>query len=272
MGEGFRIANMGESWQVNSMPLASILLKSFLVLILAVLPAQYLYANGNNKTLTVAVASNFLTTAKHLAKEYKQQTGVHIRLSSASSGKLTTQIEAGAPFDLFLSADMARPERLVKSGHAMAGSLAVYATGELMLVSRDPIESINNVLSGKVAVANPITAPYGAAAKLWLEQQNASPSLIRGENINQTWHFFELGAVNVALVARSQVNSVKNKSFHQQLLSIDSSILEQGMVVLASSKSLVEAKAFHQFLLSEQAQAYIASAGYLSSQANSDVK
>lgn len=272
MGEEFRIANVVEAWQVNSMPVASIILKSFLALLLTISPVQNLHANSQNKTLTVAVASNFLSTAKHLASDYQKQTGVHIRLSSASSGKLTTQIEAGAPFDLFLSADIARPERLVKSGHALADSLAVYATGELVLVSRDPIKSIDDVLSGKVAVANPLTAPYGAAAKQWLEQQGAKPNLIRGENINQAWHFFELGTVDVALVARSQVQSRQEQSFHQKLLSVDSSILEQGMVILASSKSLAEAKAFHQFLLSEQAQAYITSTGYVSSKGDSDVK
>lgn len=214
--------------------------------------------------LRVAVASNFLTTLKPLAKQFQSDTGIEVAISSASTGKLTAQIEAGAPFDVFLSADMARPERLISKGLAKADSLSVYAIGQLVLVSRQTFQNPADILDSSLAIANPRTAPYGAAASQWLQQQSLQPRLLMGENINQTWHFFHSGAVSVAIVAKSQLLAAALTEVYFQDLEADPAILSQGMVILNENSRA--ASQFKTFLLSEQVQSIIESAGYLRGQ------
>ena len=219
-------------------------------------------AAETKQPLRVAVASNFLITARTLVADFERQTGTRVLLSSASSGKITTQIEAGAPYDLFLSADTARPERLVANGLAFADSYQIYAIGGLVLVSREPITEPVMFNDQRVAIANPKIAPYGLAAKNWLDAQNLSPKLTLGENINQAWHFFHVGAVPFAIVAKAQATQAKQVPPFQQELDVDDSVLAQGMVILKRTESLAAAREFHAYLLSEATQEAIQKAGY----------
>ncbi len=221
-----------------------------------------LTADDEQPTLRVAVASNFLLTARTLSATFERQTGVKVLLSSASSGKLTTQIEAGAPYDLFLSADVARPERLIDNGFALSNSMAIYAIGNLVLVSRSQLKDPGDINGQRLAIANPKIAPYGLAAQQWLDNRNLQPKLIFGENINQVWHFYQVGAVAHAIVAKSQVLKVQPPPVHQVDLAVDGMTLAQAMVILKRSKSLDLARQFHQFLLSEAVQGQIQQAGY----------
>ena len=129
----------------------------------------------------VAVATNFLSAFKAIAERFEQETGHHILVSAGSSGKLYVQIQNGAPFDLFFSADAQRPELLEQEGLAVSGSRFTYAVGRLTLWSVDPllIHGDGKTVLGQgkfqfLAIANPKTAPYGQAAvqtlkalKLW---------------------------------------------------------------------------------------------------------
>lgn len=164
----------------------------------------------------VAVAANFLATLDEIVTRFEQDTGHTAVVSSGSSGKLYAQIRNGAPFDVFFSADAARPGLLEKEGLAVQGSRFTYAVGRLTLWGGG-----SSVLEGNgksmllsndvrhVAIANPKTAPYGIAAKealqslgLWEQVQDR---LVRGENIGQTFHFVFSENAQLGFVALSQV-------------------------------------------------------------------
>ena len=163
----------------------------------------------------VAVAANFAEPMKAIAAVLQKTSGHTLKISTGASGAFYTQIKNGAPFDVFLSADNERPEMLEKDGLAQPGTRFTYATGKLVLWSVRPgrVDGQGAVLKaadlGKVAFANPKTAPYGAAAlqvldKLGLKDALA-PKLVQGESIGQTFNFVKTGNADVGFVAMSQV-------------------------------------------------------------------
>ncbi len=167
--------------------------------------------------LNVAVAANFLGTLQKLAPMYQQASGNHLLISAGSSGQLYTQIKQGAPFDVMLSADTERPTRLENEGLGVPGSQFTYAIGTLVLWSPRPgvVDRGGRVLSSDryhmISIANPTTAPYGAAAQqvltalgLW-DQLNQSKRIAVGENIDQAWQFAATGAADLGFVALSEV-------------------------------------------------------------------
>ena len=163
----------------------------------------------------VAVAANFAEPIKAIAAVLQKTSGHTLKISTGASGAFYTQIKNGAPFDVFLSADNERPEMLEKDGLAQPGTRFTYANGKLVLWSVRPgrVDGQGAVLKaadlGKVAFANPKTAPYGAAAlqvldKLGLKDALA-PKLVQGESIGQTFNFVKTGNADVGFVAMSQV-------------------------------------------------------------------
>ena len=184
----------------------------------------------NDNKVTVAVASNFLSTMKQLVKTYESDTGRVVRLSGGSTGKHYAQIMQGAPFDLFFAADEVRPALLEAKDIGVIGSRFTYAEG-LLVVWSPEISNVNesNVASlGKnglkalldnqriktLAMANPKLAPYGKAAQDVINillpvglTSKDGPKLrvIRGENISQTLQFVMSGTADVAFLAHSQV-------------------------------------------------------------------
>lgn len=173
---------------------------------------------AKDQTITVAVASNFHTTLLEIAEQYEVLNGHSVRISAASSGKLYAQISNGAPFDVFLSADTERPRRLESTGIAIDGSRFTYAIGNLVLWSRDPAfagndckNSLERLQISRLAIANPVTAPYGIASRQMLENlgiwTEARSRLVIGENISQALHFAASGAATLGLVAAAQVKN-----------------------------------------------------------------
>lgn len=172
-------------------------------------------ATGAAEEVRVAVATNFLATLNEIATNFERDTGHTTLVSSGSSGKLYAQIKNGAPFDVFFSADVKRPRLLEEESIAVQGSRFTYAVGRLTLWSSGPTMMEGNgkaiLLSDDVehvAIANPQTAPYGAAAKealqalgLWGQVQDR---LVRGENIGQTFHFVFSRNAQLGFVALSQ--------------------------------------------------------------------
>lgn len=165
----------------------------------------------------VAVASNFSGTATELADQFHKKTGHTIVITAGSSGKLYAQISHGAPFAAFLSADVERAEKLEQDGLTEPGSRFTYAVGRLALWSASPRyvdKSCGAELRlghfNKLALANPLTAPYGAAAIEVLKAMGMNPAnlagrLVQGENIAQTLQFVESGSADLGFVALSQV-------------------------------------------------------------------
>ena len=161
----------------------------------------------------VAVAANFLATLNEIVTNFEQDTGHAAAVSSGSSGKLYAQIKHGAPFDVFFSADVARPKLMEEEGLAVQGSRFTYAVGRLTLWS--PIVGGGGksmLLSNHVehvAIANPKTAPYGTAAKQVLQAlglwERLQDRLVRGENVGQTFHFVFSKNAQLGFVALSQV-------------------------------------------------------------------
>lgn len=223
---------------------------------------------ANAATLNVAVAANFKPTLALLATQFYQQTGDQIAISSASSGVLYQQIVNGAPFDLFLSADSERPERLEKEGRIVPHSRFTYARGQLALWNTGkPVGSNPKAWQGKLAIANPRTAPYGAAAQYWLEQHGAwniaGLTLVMGSNIAQTYQFVQTGNAPMGLVAYPNVKMAHPKG-QVWLLPADAyPAIEQQAVILASSTQPKVANAFADFLRSDAARSLIESHGYL---------
>ncbi|WP_300648106.1 molybdate ABC transporter substrate-binding protein [Hydrogenophaga sp.] len=163
----------------------------------------------------VAVAANFAEPVKAIAAVLEKTTGHTLKITVGATGRLYAQIRNGAPFDVLLSADTKAPAQLETDGLAQPGSRVTYATGKLVLWSADAakVDAQGAVLKGsgfrKLALANPKTAPYGAAAIEVIDQLGLSaslaPKLVQGESIGQTYNFAFTGNAEIAFVAMSQV-------------------------------------------------------------------
>lgn len=163
----------------------------------------------------VAVAANFAEPMKAVAAVLEKTTGHTLQITVGATGRLYAQIKNGAPFDVLLSADTRAPAQLETDGLAQAGSRFTYATGKLVLWSADAakVDGQGAVLKTggfrKLAIANPKTAPYGAASMEVMDKLGLTaaltPKLVQGESIGQTYNFAYTGNAEIAFVAMSQV-------------------------------------------------------------------
>jgi molybdate transport system substrate-binding protein len=212
--------------------------------------------------LRIAVAANFRAAAEQLGERFGATTGQPVVVSSASTGVLAAQLRNGAPFDLLLAADQARPQMLVDEGVAIAPTRC-YALGSLVLLGA---ESINAALAdaGKsIAIANPRSAPYGAAALAVLERQGFADAqtrrVVMGSNVQQAYQFYAAGAADLGLVARSlspQAGLPIPTDWHPRI--------EQHVIVSAASTQTALADSFIAYLLSPEAEPILQSFGYKS--------
>lgn len=218
-----------------------------------------------------AVAANFTAAAREIAAAFENSSGHRVALSFASTGKLYAQITNGAPFDVFLAADAARPQKLVESGAAVPDSLFTYAVGQLVLWSADEqlIDAEGRVLTQKqlerLAIANPKTAPYGAAAVEALSAlgvwQHYQPSTVRGDSIAQTYQMAFSGAVPAAIVARAQI-ALDDRGSSWRLPHTLYNPIRQQAVLLTHSADNDAARAWLAYLQSDTAHAIIERYGY----------
>ena len=242
----------------------------------ALLLAALLPATVAAETVTVAVASTCAGTAARLAAAFEAATKHEARLLPGSSGKLYAQIVNGLPADVFLSADTERPRGLVDLGLAERGSLGPYAIGQLVIWSRDPDlegrdceRGLRQPDSKKIAIANPRLAPYGAAARQYLERlsiwRQAQPNLVFGENIAQTLQFVATGNASIGLVALSQLRAgtVPAATCSTRVPAGMHSPIEQDAVLLSRAVDNEAARAFLRFLRGESARNLIERGGYL---------
>jgi len=167
-----------------------------------------------NREITVAVAADLSSALGEIAANYEKRAGVAVKLSFGASGALTQQIQNGAPFDLFFSADMDYPKQLTAAGQADGATLYRYATGELVLwvprdspleVERRGMDILSDPSVKKIAIANPQHAPYGRAAVAALKHfgwyEKVSDRLVLGENVSQAAQFVESGNAQIGFVA-----------------------------------------------------------------------
>ncbi len=222
----------------------------------------------------VAVAANFTAPAQQIAAEFARQTGHQAVLSFGATGKFYAQIVNGAPFEVFLSADDTTPAKLEMEGRAVAGSRFTYAVGTLVLWSAkaDGVDAKGEVLKGgsfkHLAIANPKTAPYGAAAIETLTRLKlldaVQPKFVQGENIAQTFQFVSTGNAELGFVALSQVFK-DGKLTGGSAWIVPANLHEpirQDAAILARGKDNPAAAAFIDYLKTPRAHAIIASFGY----------
>ncbi len=229
---------------------------------------------ANAGEVSVAVAANFAGPMQKIAAEFHKHTGHTVKLAFGSSGKFYAQIKEGAPFDVFLAADVKNPKTLEDEGLAVSGTRFVYALGKLVLWSAQPgyVDAKGAVLRkggyNKLAYADPKLAPYGLAAKEVLEAlglwNTVQPRLVTGENIAQTFQFAATGNAELAFVALSQVmkdGSVTEGSYWLVPSHMYNPI-EQSAVLLSGAKDKAAAQALLDYLKGDKAKAVIRSYGY----------
>lgn len=219
-------------------------------------------------SIKVAVASNFKMTLTEIAARYETQTGQKILISSASTGILYHQIQQGAPFDLFLSADLQRAKLTEDSDKGVSGSRFTYAQGRIAFWAPKHLGPVNagtlQKFKGRIAIANPKLAPYGLAAEQALKKLNLLEqfSYVQGANISQTYQFVDSGNVKAGFVAYSLLLEHQGLNFFLIPTSYYQPILQQG-VQLSGSIQRAEVTDFMDYLTSTAIQTLIRSKGYL---------
>lgn len=229
--------------------------------------------NNTEFKLTIATAANMQFAMNALVEAYEAETGTDCEIILGSSGKLTAQIQEGAPYDLFFSADTKFPEALQASGNTI-GEPVIYAQGQLVLWSMKEnwLVSLDHLGSEEVshiALANPKTAPYGLAAEQTLKDLNLYEALkskfVFGESISQVNQFIISQAAEVGFTAKSVVLS-PNMSKQGNWVSLPDSLyapINQAMVILQNDRNLdAEARKFVEFVLSEKGQGILQRFGY----------
>jgi molybdate transport system substrate-binding protein len=212
--------------------------------------------------IMIAAASDLNFAFKELVAEYEKTSGNHVKLSLGSSGNFYAQIQNGAPFDLYFSADIGYPKKLEEAGLVVPGSLYPYAVGRIVLWAGNGshldlskgLEILREPTIKKIAIANPKHAPYGRAAVAAMEHfkvyDQVRDKLILGENISQAAQFIESGACDAGIVALSLALAPAMKAAGQywEIPASAHSPLEQGAVILKQSKNPEVAKQFLEFI------------------------
>ncbi len=233
-------------------------------------------ATAQAETITVAVAANFTKAAEEIGAAWEETSEHDVRFSFGPSGELLAQIQNGAPFDAYFSADTERPQILMDAGTAR--DFFVYAQGELVLFSMDlPVDERAETILAEgdfrhIAVANPQAAPYGLAAQQVLEARDlyqrfqAEGRLATGQSISQAFQYTTTGNAQLGFVALSQLRDpdspVKGQGHRWMPPAEDYDAIEQGAVALTRSEHPEIVDDFLAFVRSDQGTAIIEKYGY----------
>ena len=235
-----------------------------LLLLLALVFPGFLQAA---ESITVAAAADLNYALTALASRFEAATGTKVALSFGSSGNLYSQIQNGAPFDLFFSADEDYPKKLAATGLVDARTIRVYAIGHLVLwvpggSALDPeklhMDLLTHALVSRIALANPQHAPYGRAAVAALEhyglKDKVSDKLVYGENVSQAAQFVQSGNAQAGLIALSLAKSraMAPAGKYWEIPTDAYPELKQAAGVLAASQRKKPAQAFLDFVLSPE--------------------
>ncbi len=232
------------------------------ILVLACL--LVLASSARAQTLRVAAAADLQFAMSDLAGRFEKKTGAKVAVSYGSSGNFRAQIENGAPFDLFFSADVVYPRQLVSAGLADAQSLCVYAQGRLALwapaganlhLAERGFAALKDARIEKIAIANPEHAPYGRAAVAALQKaglyDQVKSKLVFGENISQAAQFVQSGSAQAGIIALSLTFAESMKGGERWEIPADLyPPLQQAAVMIHASPNKAAASAFLEFVKS----------------------
>ena len=245
--------------------------KVFVLLALALLSSRV-----TAEDVVVAAASDLTFVLPEINKAFEaRHPGVTVKVSFGSSGNFHAQIQNGAPYQVFMSADEKYPRDLIAQGAAVADSYFVYGTGRIVLWTMKPEVNLSQGLSGltdarvmKIAIANPAHAPYGRAAELAMKKQGVwnalQTKLVMGENISQTAQFVQTGNVDVGVVAMSLVLSPKMRGVGRwaEVSAVLYPPLVQAAVVTKAGTNSATAREFVKFLDQPEARDLLQKYGF----------
>lgn len=250
--------------------------ESFLIVIFAFSATPL---DAATRQINVAAAADLSVALPEIASAFEKTSGVVVKLSFGASGALTQQIENGAPFDVFFSADMGYPKQLIAEGKADGATLYRYAVGELVLwtqanspldLQRKGMDILLDPEVKRIAIANPQHAPYGRAAVAALKHyglyEKVSGRLVLGENIAQAAEFVESGNAEVGFVALAHAlaPAMKGKGKYWEVPADAYPPLDQGAVVISHSPRAQEAEAFLKYMKGPEAMAVLTRYGFTS--------
>jgi molybdate transport system substrate-binding protein len=226
--------------------------------------------------LAIAAASDLQTVMPELAARFERASGIPVRVSFGSSGNFFAQIQNGAPFDLFFSADVDYPRRLIAAGHADAATLTPYARGRLVLWTRTStgidvrrgLSVLANARVRRVAIANPEHAPYGRAAVAALRTAHlydaVKGKLVLGENISQTAQLADSGNADVAVIALSLAlgPALRKSGAYQEIAASAHPPIDQAAVVVGAPRNKAAASRFLTFISQPDVQQLLRRNGF----------
>jgi len=246
------------------------------IVILALLFGISSPADPQGAEIRVAAAADLKFAMDELAKQFEKQTGTKVNVTYGSSGNFLAQIENGAPFDIFFSADMDYPRRLQAAGLAEPGTLCEYAIGRIVIwtpadasvdVAKEKWAALLKPDVRKIAIANPVHAPYGRAAVAALESagiyDQVKSKLVYGENISQAAQFVQSGNAQAGIIALSlAISPGMNAGKSWEIPSEMYLPIEQGAVLLANGKNKEQARRFLDLIKSAAGLAVLEKFGF----------
>jgi molybdate transport system substrate-binding protein len=234
-------------------------------------------AQAADREINVAAAADLSAALPEIASVYEKKSGVVLKLSFGASGALTQQIQNGAPFDVFFSADMDYPKQLVADGKADGATLYRYAVGQLVLwvpsdspldVEHKGMDVLLDSSAKKISIANPQHAPYGRAAAAALKHyglyEKVSDRLVLGENIAQAAQFVESGNAQVGFVALAHASApaMQGKGRYWKIPANAYPPLDQGAVLILHSPHAQDAAAFLDYMKTSEVAAVLRHYGF----------
>jgi molybdate transport system substrate-binding protein len=253
------------------------MLRAFFLTLISLVGISSLSAQS---PLRIAAAADLEPVLPPILAQFEQATGIHAEATYQASAMLTAQIQNGAPFDLFLSADLSYPKRLIDAGFADAAGTAdsstpiTYGKGTLVLWTRKDsqlpppsLDLLRSPLLKRLAVANPDRAPYGRAAVAALTSltiyEELKPRIVTAENIAQTAQFVDSGNADAGLISLTSALTPRLASSGSYFV-IPRELyppIEQGAVIVSKTTQRAAAHRFLDFLLSAPVQAQLAKSG-----------
>jgi molybdate transport system substrate-binding protein len=230
-----------------------------------------------DREITVAAAADLSAALQEVATNYEKRTGITIKLSFGASGALTQQIQNGAPFDVFFSADMEYPRQLIAGGQAESATLYRYAVGRLVLwvpadspldVEHKGIDVLLDPAVKKISMANPQHAPYGRAAEAALKHyglyEKVGDRLVLGENVSQAAQFVESGNAQAGFVALAHAlaPAMQGKGKYWMVPAEAYPPLDQGVVLISHSPHRQDASAFLEYVKTAEVSAVLRRYGF----------
>jgi molybdate transport system substrate-binding protein len=231
---------------------------------------------AQGKEIRVAAAADLKFAMGALAEKFEKQSGTKVNVTYGSSGSFFSQLQNGAPFDLFFSADISYPKKLEAAGLAEPGTLYEYAVGRIVIwtpvdakvdAAKQGWKTLSDASVEKIAIANPELAPYGRAAVAALQKagiyESVRAKLVYGENISQAAQFVQSGNAQAGIVALSlAVSPAMRDGKRWEIPAAMHPALEQGAIVLKDAKNKLAARAFLEFVKSTAGRATLAEYGF----------